>query len=173
MGAAEGKAVGCLIRCITCCIACFERAIRFLTENAYIMIAITGKNFCSSAQEAFYLMVRSSAQFFISHGTTKLFINAGVILIITLCTFVGYIFITSIEPYKHEIQSPVFLTVLFGLITLPVAWAFMEFFEKGANTILMCYCVELDLKKRGVKCPRALANFLDEYVSASKLSMER
>lgn len=92
------------------------------------MIAITGKSFCGSAQEAFYLMLRSSAQFFISHGTTKLFINFGVCLIITICTSIGYIFITNIQPYQQEIQSPVFLTVLFGLISLPVAWAFMEFF---------------------------------------------
>jgi len=133
------------------------------------MIAITGQNFCSSAQEAFYLMLRSSAQFFISHGTTKLFINVGVILIVTICTTIGYFFITSISPYDQEIQSPVFLTVLFGLISLPVAWAFMEFFEKGANTILMCYCVELDIRKDSYKCPRGLKNFLDEYVSASKL----
>ena len=41
------------------------------------MIAITGKNFCNSAKESFYLMLRSSATFFISHGTTKLFINVG------------------------------------------------------------------------------------------------
>jgi len=45
-------------------------------------------------------MLRSSAQFFISHGTTKLFINIGTALIITMCTVIGYIFITSIEPYR-------------------------------------------------------------------------
>ena len=117
-------------------------------------------------------MLRSSAQFFISHGTTKLFINVGVILIVTICTTIGYIFITSIQPYQQEIQSPVFLTILFGLISLPVAWAFMEFFEKGANTILMCYCVELDLHKDKYKCPRGLKNFLDEYVQASKIMSE-
>ena len=116
-------------------------------------------------------MLRSSAQFFISHGTTKLFISVGVILIITVCNLIGYIFITSIEPYKYQIQSPVFLTVIFGLVALPVAWAFMEFFEKSANTILMCYCVELDLRKHNSKCPKALKHFLDDYVSASKLSM--
>ena len=89
------------------------------------MIAITGKNFCASAQESFYLMLRSSAQFFISHGTTKLFINVGIILIVTICTVIGYIFITSIEPYRNLIQSPVFLTVIFGIVALSIAWAFM------------------------------------------------
>ena len=91
-------------------------------------MAITGKNFCASAQESFYLIIRSSSQFFISHGTTKLFINVGVILIVTICTVIGYFFITTIKPYMYEIQSPVFLTVMFALVSLPVAWAFMEFF---------------------------------------------
>lgn len=89
------------------------------------MIAITGKNFCNSAKESFYLMLRSSATFFISHGTTKLFINVGTTLIITISTVIGYFFITNIDPYKNEIQSPVFLTIIFALVSLPIAWAFM------------------------------------------------
>jgi hypothetical protein len=156
-----------MIKCASCLVACFERVVRFITENAYIMIAITGKNFCSSAAESFYLMMRSAAQFFISHGTTKLFINIGTALIITICCVIGYFFITNISPYRDQIQSPVFLTIIFAIVSLPVAWAFMEFFEKGANTILMCYCVELDLAKNKSKCPPGLKNFLEEYVQSS------
>lgn len=89
------------------------------------MMAITGKNFCSSAKESFYLMLRSTAQFAVSHGTTKLFINLGTALIITICCTIGYLFITTIEPYKYEVQSPVFLTIIFAIVTLPIAWAFM------------------------------------------------
>lgn len=124
-------------------------------------MAITGKNFCGSAAESFYLMVRSAAQFFISHGTTKLFINIGTCLIVTISCFSGYLFVTNIEPYRSLIQSPVFLTIIFAIVSLPIAWAFMEFFEKGANTILMCYCVELDTVKANKKCPPGLKNFLD------------
>lgn len=164
LGLSEGKAVGCLVKCCTCCIACFERLIRFITENAYIMIAITGKGFCSSAKESFYLMLRSTAQFFVSHGTTKLFIMVGTCLIVTISCVVGYFFITNISPYKSEIQSPVFMTLMFSLTALPIAWAFMEFYEKAANTILMCYCVELDLSKQRKKCPPALEAFMEEYV---------
>lgn len=38
------------LKCASCYIACFEKIIRFLTENAYIMMAISGENFCSSAK---------------------------------------------------------------------------------------------------------------------------
>lgn len=89
------------------------------------MMAITGKNFCASAAESFYLMIRSAAQFFISHGTTKLFINIGTCLIVTISCFSGYLFVTNIEPYRSLIQSPVFLTIIFAIVSLPIAWAFM------------------------------------------------
>jgi hypothetical protein len=89
------------------------------------MIAITGKGFCASARESFYLMLRSTAQFFISHGTTKLFIMVGTTLIITMCCVSGYLFITNIKPYKDQIQSPVFLTIIFAIVSMPVSWAFM------------------------------------------------
>lgn len=34
------------LKCASCCIACFQRIVRFLTRNAYIMMAISGKGFC-------------------------------------------------------------------------------------------------------------------------------
>ena len=163
----DAPSVSFIMKCASCLVACFERLIRFITENAYIMIAVTGKNFCMSAQESFYLMLRSSGQFFISHGTTKLFINVGTMLIVTLCTVVGYFLITTIEFYKTHVQSPTFLTIIFAIVSLPISWAFMEFFEKAANTILMCYCVELDLNKKRYKCPAGLKHFMEEYVKSS------
>jgi len=70
-------------------------------------------------------MLRSTAQFAISHGTTKVFINIGKIFIITICCVTGYTFITSIEPYKHEVYSPFFMTVIFALVSFPIVYAFM------------------------------------------------
>ena len=46
-----------------CCLDCFERFIRFININAYIIIAVTGKSFCSSAHEAFYMIVKNPIRF--------------------------------------------------------------------------------------------------------------
>ena len=64
------------------------------------MMAISGKGFCASAEEAFYLMVRSTAQYTITHGTTKLFFTLGRLLIISITAFSGYVFIMEIKPYS-------------------------------------------------------------------------
>uniref|UniRef100_A0A8C3YF87 Choline transporter-like protein n=1 Tax=Catagonus wagneri TaxID=51154 RepID=A0A8C3YF87_9CETA len=42
--------------CLRCCFWCLEKAVKFLNRNAYIMIAIYGKNFCRSAKDAFNLL---------------------------------------------------------------------------------------------------------------------
>jgi hypothetical protein len=50
MNEGQAAAVNFVVKCAACLVACFERIIRFLTENAYIMMAITGNNFCVSAR---------------------------------------------------------------------------------------------------------------------------
>ncbi len=64
-------------------------------------MAISGKNFCASARESFYVVLRSAGQFAISHGTTKLFMGLGKGFIVTVCCVIGYIFITTISPFKE------------------------------------------------------------------------
>eukprot|EP01047_Picozoa_sp_COSAG01_P107777 COSAG01_NODE_36759_length_512_cov_38.808717_1_plen_47_part_10 len=38
-----------MIALLNCCVACFERLIKYLTETAFIQIAIWGTPFCKSA----------------------------------------------------------------------------------------------------------------------------
>ena len=91
-------------------------------------MAISGKNFCQSAKQSFYLMLRTTMQFAISHGTTKIFILFGKLMIVSLCCVCGYILLTTIDKYKTEIFSPVFMTILFAIVSFPVANAFMSLF---------------------------------------------
>merc|ERR1712224_297680 len=40
--------------CISCCLACFDRLIKFLNEQAFVRIALTGENFCPACKSAFW-----------------------------------------------------------------------------------------------------------------------
>jgi hypothetical protein len=59
-GEAVNCAARCCFKCCDCCMACFERFIRFVNENAYIMMAYSGESFCNAAGEAFYLIMRNA-----------------------------------------------------------------------------------------------------------------
>ena len=48
----------CLCFC-KCCFWCLEKFMKYINRNAYIMTAVYGENFCSSAKDAFSLLMRN------------------------------------------------------------------------------------------------------------------
>ncbi|KAI9179895.1 hypothetical protein H9P43_005227 [Blastocladiella emersonii ATCC 22665] len=54
------KAAKFLLACLQCCFACLERFLKFLNKNAYILIAVNGTSFCTSARTAGELLVRNA-----------------------------------------------------------------------------------------------------------------
>ncbi|XP_057697130.1 choline transporter-like protein 5 isoform X3 [Corythoichthys intestinalis] len=48
-----------MMSCLKYCFWCLERFLKFLNRNAYIMIAIYGKSFCTSSKDAFFLLLRN------------------------------------------------------------------------------------------------------------------
>jgi hypothetical protein len=48
----------CVLCCFQCCFFCLEKCMKFLNKNAYIQTAIFGSSFCTSAKEAFFLILR-------------------------------------------------------------------------------------------------------------------
>lgn len=97
----ENKAVKCLLRCLSCLMACFERFIRFLNYNAYIMIALTGKNFCSAAKSAFETVWANSMRFALVNGIGGAFIFVGKVCISIVTLMIFYYVITGLDYYKE------------------------------------------------------------------------
>jgi choline transporter-like protein 2/4/5 len=141
-------------------VACFERVIRFITETAYVMMAISGKNFCTSAAEGFYLAIRSAGQVLITQSTLKVFVFIGVLFITLITTLIGWAVLTETSRFKYNIYSPLFPVLAFILVSFPIATTFMDFFSMAANSLLMCYCVEKDLSTSRNKCPAGLKAFM-------------
>lgn len=56
------RAILCILKCFFWCL---EKVLKFISTNAYIMCAIHGKNFCSSAKHSFSLLFRNMIRFVI------------------------------------------------------------------------------------------------------------
>ncbi len=104
-------------------------------------------------------MVRCTSQFFVTNGTVFLFRWFGKIFITFTTTFIGFLIITYSEEYKHKIYSALFPSIMFFIVSYPIASTFMEFYAMSAKTLLMCFCIEKDLAVRKGNCPPALRNF--------------
>ena len=46
--------------CVFCCSILFDKFVRIISRNAYIMLAIKGNSFCTSAEDACWLIFAAS-----------------------------------------------------------------------------------------------------------------
>lgn len=90
----DNAAVKCISNMIRCCLDCCHRFVKFLNENAYIQVALTGENFCQSAMAGFVLALKHSSSFVITNGIGSMIGFIGKITIATGNTFIGYLLIT-------------------------------------------------------------------------------
>ena len=85
----SNRAIKILMICIHCILLCLEKVARFITESAYILIAVEGQGFCMAAWRSFKLLYTNSLRI----ATTQLiawivvmFANLGIALFCTAIT---------------------------------------------------------------------------------------
>ena len=67
---------------------------RYLTRNAYIYMAISSESFCSSALNAFILMLKNSAKFAFVEGFSDVFMFIAKICISVFSTVTSMLTLT-------------------------------------------------------------------------------
>ncbi|XP_076461514.1 choline transporter-like protein 2 [Babylonia areolata] len=104
---AENKVAKFLIKCLKWCMMCLESFIKFLNKNAYIMIAMFGKNFFISAKNAYMLIMRNVTQTVVVDKVVT-FINVIAKLAITGAAGAAayYVFEERVTIPYLEVQAP-------------------------------------------------------------------
>ncbi|XP_043087530.1 choline transporter-like protein 2, partial [Puntigrus tetrazona] len=92
---AENKFAKFLLCCLKCCFWCLEKCIKFINRNAYIMVAIYGKNFCRSARDAFFLLMRNVIRVVVLDKVTDFILFLGKLLIVGLVGIFAFFFFSG------------------------------------------------------------------------------
>ena len=94
-----------------------ERIVQFLNKNAYIQIAITGKNFCAASKDGFEIVWSNPVRYAVVGGVGEVIMFMGKILIACSTTALVYVYITYNSATR--VMSPLlFLLVIAGLFSL-------------------------------------------------------
>jgi len=135
----------CVVRC---CLDCCHRFVKFLNKNAYIQVALTGKNFCSSAMAAFVLALKNSGSFVITNGIGALIQFLGKMGIAVANAVLAYAMLTQIDSVAPGLQSPVAPLVVVFLLSYLMAAIFMSVYSITSLSLLQCLYADVDLCKQ-------------------------
>ena len=87
----DNKLVKAALCFCKCCFWCLEKFMKFLNRNAYIMCAVSGNNFCTSAKDAFFLLLRNAARLAVLTGVVNFLMFLSKIVVVGLCAALSYI----------------------------------------------------------------------------------
>ncbi|KFQ50611.1 Choline transporter-like 2, partial [Nestor notabilis] len=142
--AADNKVAKFLLGCLKCCFWCLEKFIKFLNRNAYIMIAIYGTNFCTSARNAFLLLMRNIIRVAVLDKVTDFLFFLGKLLVVGSVGILAFFFFThriklvqDTAPSLNYYWVPI-LTVIVG--SYLIAHGFFSVYGMCVDTLFLCFC---------------------------------
>lgn len=145
---AQNKVARFLLKCLKCCFWCLERFIKFLNRNAYIMIAIYGKNFCTSAREGFFLLMRNILRVAVLDKVTDFLLFLGKLLISGgVGALAFFVFTHKIPIIQQHVPAINYLWVPLVTVILGsyiVAQGFFNVYSTCVDTLFLCFCEDLE-----------------------------
>ncbi|KAF4670059.1 hypothetical protein FOZ61_001888, partial [Perkinsus olseni] len=159
----HNKVMAVVFSVLSYCVACFEKCIKFLNKNAYIQTALLGTKFCTSAKNAFFLILRNAARIGVLGAIGNAVRLFGYLFIMGATAASGY-FIT-LEMYDGEINSPVVPIVIYVVVGYVVGKLITNVFGLAVDSMLQCFVADEELNKScggAQSTPPLLKNFLDK-----------
>jgi choline transporter-like protein 2/4/5 len=160
-------AVKIFFKVVQCCLWCFEKCMKYINRNSYIMTAMIGCNFCSGTGKALAILVMNLAQVATMNFVGMLMLVMGKIVISATCAFVGYIILTTFPDYtaggQFALSSTVFPIFVLTLLAYFVANAFLEVYNMSIDTIILNFCIDRR-DNNGVDKPYYMGDSLRKFV---------
>jgi len=137
-----------------------EKVVKYMTKNAYIQVALQSTWFCTSAWNAFALIIKNAHRFGIAAGIGKVYTLFGLAFVISANSFYMYLVLTQTTYFTvSSIVGPI---VVSGTIGFVVGYAFFEIYSFSADAILQSFLLDEQLGARGNSRPDCMKEFADD-----------
>mmetsp|Transcript_2262 Transcript_2262/g.3599 ORF Transcript_2262/g.3599 Transcript_2262/m.3599 type:complete len:654 (-) Transcript_2262:40-2001(-) len=139
----ENAFVKCIACCFQCCFACLEKCMRFINKHAYIQTAIFSTNFCISAKNGFFLILRNFGRIGAISLVSEVVVVIGKIFIAAVTGAIAYVLMDNY--IADEVESIIGPTVVVMLLTYIVATLFFSIFSMAVDTVLQCFIADEEM----------------------------
>ncbi|RLN88348.1 hypothetical protein BBJ28_00000684 [Nothophytophthora sp. Chile5] len=141
---------------VRCCLWCFEKCLKFLSKNAYIVIAMKGSSFCAASARSFKLIFKNMARVAVVNSISfflLFLVKLTVTLAVAITVFALLSSSSSLSLSSDQlallggetVTSPLAPVVVACVLAWLVASAFVNVYDAAIDTILLCFCEDTEL----------------------------
>ncbi|KAM8908526.1 choline transporter-like protein 1 isoform 4-T4 [Spinachia spinachia] len=134
----ENACARCLLKTCICCLWCLEKCLNYLNQNAYAATAINSTSFCTSARDAFVILVENALRVATINAVGDFVLFLGKVLIVTSTAFAGVLLLNYQRDYA-EWLLPLIIVCLFSFL---VAHCFLSIFEIVVDVLFLCFAID-------------------------------
>ncbi|CAF0740148.1 unnamed protein product [Rotaria sordida] len=146
-----GTIARCLFCCCRCCLFCLEKFLKFLNRNAYIITAIYGTGFFTSARRAFHLIVSNPLRLLVIDKVCDFLIFLGKLCITVGIGILAFFFFThriaQAEKYVPELRYYFVPLLLIIIGTYIIATCFFSVYSMAVDTLFICAIQDIQLQE--------------------------
>eukprot|EP01107_Rhizomastix_libera_P015212 TRINITY_DN5489_c0_g1_i1.p1 TRINITY_DN5489_c0_g1~~TRINITY_DN5489_c0_g1_i1.p1 ORF type:complete len:703 (+),score=158.50 TRINITY_DN5489_c0_g1_i1:19-2127(+) len=160
--AGESQIVQCIIKALKCCLWCFEKIIKFINRNTYIMIGIKGCSFCQGCRESFMLVLNNPLRV----ATVKLITAFAMMLmklLVVICTIILSVWVLSKQGLHFWVIPVIIIAIVSYLITTSITGVY----TLAVDTIFMSFLLDSE-KHEGSHVSERLTTFVSSSIKRKK-----
>mmetsp|Transcript_33235 Transcript_33235/g.72521 ORF Transcript_33235/g.72521 Transcript_33235/m.72521 type:complete len:724 (-) Transcript_33235:257-2428(-) len=155
---------------VQCCLCLLDMIIKYITRQAYIVIALTGASYCSASRKVFKILTSNVLQVAAVNVIGDAILFLGKLAVAFGCAVLAYAWLDS-ETYDtgdEAVSSPILPVLLVFILAYGIATGIFGVAEMAVDTVLMAYLMDAD-KNGGVavNAPPELNASLDDLKHAA------
>ncbi|XP_048826501.1 choline transporter-like protein 1 isoform X1 [Brienomyrus brachyistius] len=134
----ENACARCMLKTCICCLWCLEKCLNYLNQNAYAATAINSTSFCTSARDAFVILVENALRVAAINTVGDFVLFLGKVLIVSCTAFAGVLALNYQRDYTVWLL-PLLIVCLFAFL---VAHCFLSIFEIVVDVLFLCFAID-------------------------------
>ncbi|XP_059410697.1 choline transporter-like protein 1 [Carassius carassius] len=165
----ENGCARCMLKACICCLWCLEKCLTYLNTNAYTATAINSTNFCTSARDAFIILVENALRVAAINSVGDFVLFLGKVLIVSCTAFAG---ILSLN-YQREYTVWVLPLIIVCVFAFLVAHCFLSIFEIIVDVLFLCFAIDTKYNDGSAGREYYMDKTLMEFVENTRRDTER
>ncbi|XP_038625431.1 choline transporter-like protein 1 isoform X2 [Tachyglossus aculeatus] len=164
----ENACARCVLKSCICCLWCLEKCLNYLNQNAYTATAINSTNFCTSAKDAFVIIVENALRVAAINTVGDFMLFLGKVLIVCSTGLAGIMLLNYQQDYTVWVL-PLIIVCLFAFL---VAHCFLSIYEMVVDVLFLCFAIDTKHNDGSPGREFYMDKVLMEFVENSRKAMK-